>query len=143
MNSEQKERMRPEEDTKTAARLATAFPTREQVPAEFRFEPASYERLFLLEGQIRSWVGPLAEVSSPICLNENGVLKRPVIGRVPLMDQAAGLAALESAVRAWDHGRGRWPTSNVMARIEVVDAFVTRMLTARDEVVKLLMWEIG
>ena len=127
----------------TDAHLAALFPNPDQVPQEFRVDPRSYERLYLLDGQLRSWEGPLAEVSSPICLRQDGSLKRPVIGRVPSMDEATALAGLEAAVRAWDNGRGRWPTSSVSARIEAVEGFVTRMLVVRDEVVKLLMWEIG
>ncbi len=126
-----------------AARLASLFPVAGQVPAEFRLDTASYERLYLLDGQLRTWEGPLVEVSSPICIRDNGPLKRTIIGRVPLMDEAAALAALDAAMRAWDHGRGPWPTANVMARIEAVECFVGRMLMVREEVVKLLMWEVG
>ncbi len=126
-----------------AARLAGAFPSPDQIPQEFRVDARGYERLYLLDGKIRSWEGPLAEVSSPLCLKQGGTLARPVIGRVPSMDQSAAMAALDSAERAWDNGRGPWPTATVSARIAAVEVFVARMLPARDEVVKLLMWEIG
>lgn len=130
-------------DDLTGARLAAVFPDPDRVPTEFRVDPQSYERLYLLDGQLRIWEGPMAEVSSPICLRQDGVLRRPMIGRVPSMDEATALAALEAAARAWDNGRGRWPTSSVSERLEAVEGFVTRMLAVRDEVVKLLMWEIG
>ena len=126
-----------------SGRLSAAFPAPEQVPQEFRVEAGGYERLYLLDGEIRSWQGPVAEVSSPLCLRRNGGLSRPVIGRTPAMDEPAALAALAAAARAWDHGRGPWPTSSVAARIAAVEEFVARMLPVRDEVVKLLMWEIG
>ncbi len=125
------------------SRLAASFPTPAQIPAEFRVDPRPYERLYLLDGELRTWNGPMAEISSPICLQEKGTLRRPTIGQVPLMDESAAMAALDSATRAWDCGRGRWPTSSVAARIEAVENFVTKRLTVRDEVVKLLMWEIG
>ena len=70
-------------------------------------------------------------------------LVRPVIGKVPAMDEATAMAALDAACRAWDEGRGPWPTMTVSARIEAVEGFITRMVAVRDEVVKLLMWEIG
>ncbi|MRR38151.1 aldehyde dehydrogenase family protein, partial [bacterium] len=124
-----------------ADRLSAVFTA--EVASEFKVEASGYERLYLVDGQLRTWEGPTAEISSPLCQLENGALRRPVIGRVPLMDEATSQAALESAVRAWDNGRGRWPTLNVAARIEAVDAFVTRMVAVREEVVKLLMWEIG
>ena len=85
----------------------------------------------MINGELREWTGPLAEISSPICLREGGALRRPVIGSVPAMDEAAALAALEAAARAWDEGRGHWPTLTVSARIEAVEAFVVRMLAVR------------
>ncbi|HOX58436.1 MAG TPA: aldehyde dehydrogenase family protein [Candidatus Paceibacterota bacterium] len=129
--------------TNLAGRLTEAFPAADRVPAEWHPDTRGYERLYLINGEIREWTGPVAEILSPICLREGNVLRRPVIGSVPAMDEAAGLAALEAAARAWDDGRGRWPTLTVSARIEAVEAFVGRMLAVRNEVVKLLMWEIG
>lgn len=126
-----------------AERLRQAFPTPQAVPAAFRPGPSRYERLHLLDGEIRTWEGPLEEVRSPLCLDEGGMLGRPLLGQVPAMDEAAALAALRAAQRAWDGGRGPWPTAGVPARIAAVEAFVARMLEVRDEVVNLLMWEIG
>jgi glyceraldehyde-3-phosphate dehydrogenase (NADP+) len=130
-------------DSPTPNPLAELFPLADQVPTEFRPEPSRYERWYLLDGQLREWEGAVAEVSSPLCLRQNGELKRPVIGRVPAMDAAAARAGLEAARRAWDNGRGPWPTQPVAARIEAVETFVGHMLEVREEVVKLLMWEIG
>ena len=126
-----------------AEQLARRFLPPDQIPPEHRVDARDYERLYLVGGELREWTGPLTEVSSPICLREDGALRRPVIGRVPAMDERTALAALEAAAQAWDNGRGRWPTMSVSARIEAVEGFVARMLTVRDEVVKLLMWEIG
>lgn len=126
-----------------ATRMTATFPTPDQVPAEFRVDPRSYERLYLINGELREWNGPVADISSPLCLREGTSLQRPIIGHVPAMDEAAALAALDAGVRAWDDGRGRWPTLTVSERIDAVEAFITRMLLVRDEVVKLLMWEIG
>lgn len=125
------------------ARLQSAFPAPEQVPTEFRVDATSYERQYLLAGEIREWNGPFHEVSSPICLRQNGSLARTIIGRAPQMDEAAAMAGLDAAERAWDHGRGQWPTMSVAKRIDAVQDFVAKMTEVRDEVVKLLMWEIG
>jgi glyceraldehyde-3-phosphate dehydrogenase (NADP+) len=124
-------------------RLPLLFPTADEVPTEHRLDTRGYERLYLLDGQVRTWEGPLVDVSSPVCLRQNGTRSRPIIGHVPSMDEAAAMAGLEGAARAWDNGRGPWPTSSVSARIDAVEQFVSRMLEVRDEVVKLLMWEIG
>jgi glyceraldehyde-3-phosphate dehydrogenase (NADP+) len=51
--------------------------------------------------------------------------------------------ALESAVRAFDHGRGLWPTLSVAERISHLEDFTFLMKEQRDEVIRLLMWEIG
>ena len=124
-------------------RLPDAFPTAGEIPPEFRLDSRRCERLYLVDGKIREWEGPLAEVSSPICLKDAPGLKRTVIGHVPSMDEGAILASLEAAVRAWDTGRGTWPTLSVAERIAAVEKFVERMVRVRDEVVTLLMWEIG
>jgi glyceraldehyde-3-phosphate dehydrogenase (NADP+) len=129
--------------TSVAARLASAFPTPDSIPAEFRLDTSPYGRLYLLDGKVLTWNGPTTPIRSPLCLHENGALQRPVIGQVPSMDEPSALAGLHAAVRAWNNGRGEWPTMSVAARIAAVETFVGKMLLVRDEVVKLLMWEIG
>ena len=124
-------------------RLLAAFLTPDEIPPEFRLDTRRYGRLYLLNGQVHSWDGALTEVSSPICLKQDGLVKRPIIGLIPSMDEAAAMAGLDAAVRAWDNGRGQWPTMSVGGRIAAVETFVARMLQTREEVVKLLMWEIG
>ncbi|MCC6124643.1 MAG: NADP-dependent glyceraldehyde-3-phosphate dehydrogenase [Pirellulales bacterium] len=126
-----------------SARLEAAFPAPERIPPEFRVDAKSYERMYLIGGELREWKGPVHEISSPICLRRNGALSRTVLGHVPQMDEAAALAGLDAAEMAWDHGRGKWPTMSVSERIDAVEHFVARMIEVRDEVVKLLMWEIG
>ena len=130
-------------DHDLAARLAAAFPTNETVPPEYRPNPTPYEKLYLQDGAVREWPGPCTEVSSPICLHDNGKLQRPVLGHVPSMDEDAAMAGLKAAVRAWDNGRGEWPTMSVAGRIAAVEKFTEKMVAVRDEVVRLLMWEIG
>jgi glyceraldehyde-3-phosphate dehydrogenase (NADP+) len=125
------------------APLQSVFPAPDQIPPEFRVDTKSYERLYLVGGEIREWKGDLHEVSSPICLRQNNTLSRPIIGHTPQMDEAAAMAGLDAAEKAWDHGRGRWPTMSVAKRIDAVETFVAKMLEVREEVVKLLMWEIG
>jgi glyceraldehyde-3-phosphate dehydrogenase (NADP+) len=125
-------------------KLARCFPTPEEIPSAFRARTCREERFYLLDGQIRPWEGPLAEVSSPICLRRaDGGLQRSIIGQVPAMDQDAAMAGLNAAVRAWDDGRGLWPTMSVAARVAAVETFAGEMSKVREEVVNLLMWEIG
>ncbi len=123
--------------------LRSAFPAPDEVPAGVRPDPSGYERLYLLDGKVRTWEGELSEVRSPVCLRADGKLERALIGRAPVMDVPAALAALDAAARAWDGGHGAWPTMSVSGRIEAVEKFLARMAPARDEIVRLLMWEIG
>ena len=51
--------------------------------------------------------------------------------------------ALDSACNAFDRGKGLWPTMKVVDRIACMDKFVTQMKTKREEIVNLIMWEIG
>jgi glyceraldehyde-3-phosphate dehydrogenase (NADP+) len=124
-------------------KLRSSFPTMENIPQELRIDSQKYKPVYLLDGKIVEWNGPLNEVSSPVCINDNGTIKRLVIGQVPSMDEAAAMEGLHAAVRAWDNGRGEWPTMSVQGRISAVEKFVVYMRQAREEVVKLLMWEIG
>ncbi|MGB7538759.1 MAG: aldehyde dehydrogenase family protein [Anaerolineales bacterium] len=123
--------------------LRSAFPAPDEVPAGVRPDPSGYERLYLLDGKVHTWEGEVSEVRSPICLRKENVLERTLIGHAPVMDDATVMAAVDAAARAWDGGHGVWPTMSVAGRIEAVEKFLALMTPARDEVVRLLMWEIG
>jgi glyceraldehyde-3-phosphate dehydrogenase (NADP+) len=123
--------------------MRSAFPSPDEVPSEFRPSPSAYERLYLINGGVRAWEGETADVYSPVCLREGKTLERVRIGCAPVMDEAAVAAALDSAVQAWDGGHGAWPTMSVPARIEAVEKFLSLMVPQREEIVRLLMWEIG
>lgn len=124
-------------------KLRNAFPAPDTIPHEVIVTGKKYEPVYLLDGKIIKWDGALEEVSSPVCINTNGKIERLILGRVPSMDEAAAMKGLQAAVQAWDNGRGLWPTMSVQGRIASVEKFVARMQQVRDEVVKLLMWEIG
>src|SRR5690606_35572999 len=55
----------------------------------------------------------------------------------------AAMEALSVAVRAYDNGRGEWPTMSVGERIRRVQHFTRALLEKRQPIVRLLMWEIG
>ena len=59
------------------------------------------------------------------------------------MDTEAANEAINSAVGAFDKGKGDWPTMKVKDRIACMNTFVEKMRPHREEVVRLLMWEIG
>ena len=120
-----------------------AFPDETQIPEQFRLDgPVVCDRV-LVNGELRHWDGPMREVLSPVCMRTPEGPKQRLLGRYPLMGRADALEALGAAVKAYDHGRGRWPTMSVRQRIGHMDQFVHRMRAIREEVVRLLMWEIG
>lgn len=128
---------------KTPTHLCEIFPTPVKVPDEYHLETAIEQREYLIEGELRSWQGPMTTVRSPVhFVTESG--DEPVIlGSIPSLDAETALMALEAAVRAYDNGLGTWPTMAVAERIAHVESFLARMQEQRETVVKLLMWEIG
>jgi len=128
----------------TARPLAELFPRLDEIPAAYQPDAPVEQRDYLLDGELRQWHGPLAEVRSPVFLREaDGSERQVVLGSTPLLDADAALEALDAAVAAYDNGRGAWPTMRVAERIAHVEAFLARMREQREAVVKLLMWEIG
>jgi len=113
------------------------------IPAQVRIAYYGQGARYLLDGTVRSWDGPCQEVFSPVCIGGPAGPTPYRLGHYPLMPSEVALAALAAAKRAYDHGRGVWPTMSVAERIRHVQDFIPRMQAARDEVVRLLMWEIG
>ena len=129
----------------TMPAMTLRFPTLDQVPEAARVDAARWDRHWLCSGEIRTWTGETAVVRSPVCLTPpgGGEPEPAVIGRVAMLDRGAALEALAAARTAWDHGRGAWPTMRVGERIERMGTFVAGMRNAREDLVRLLMWEIG
>jgi glyceraldehyde-3-phosphate dehydrogenase (NADP+) len=124
-------------------RVKSIFPSESQIPDLVRLLAPVNQREYLINGELRSWEGDVEEVISPIHLHTDEGLVPATVGYFPLLSQQESLAALDAAVNAYNGGRGDWPTLSVGQRIEHVQDFAYRMREKRDEVVKLLMWEIG
>ncbi|MFO0548094.1 MAG: aldehyde dehydrogenase family protein [Polyangiaceae bacterium] len=115
-----------------------------EIPEEARIDTSAWDRTWLVGGEVRRWDGPAEAVRSPICLEKpGGELERVVVGYTPMLDGAAALEALAAARRAWNDGRGAWPTMKMGERIEHLERFVVELGKVREPVVRLLMWEIG
>ncbi|MBS7660870.1 NADP-dependent glyceraldehyde-3-phosphate dehydrogenase [Pseudomonas lalucatii] len=127
----------------TASRLSALFPTLAEIPEAYRLGEPIEQRDYLVDGQLRRWEGPLAPVRSPVFLATEQGDRQVMLGSTPELDAEAALQALDAAVRAYDNGQGAWPTLRVAERIAHVEAFLVRMREQREQVVKLLMWEIG
>lgn len=119
------------------------FPSPGEIPAEHGISEPVHQDDYLINGEIRAWNGPVEEVLSPIFLKKGEELERQVIGSYPLLSEKESLEALDAALEAYDNGKGAWPTMSVEERIDCVRKFTGEMLAKREEVVRLLMWEIG
>jgi len=123
--------------------LINLFPTEDEIPSGFQIKEPVFQREYLVNGELRDWGGPFQEVLAPICLKTSAGLIRKKIGSYPLLSEAAVLEALNAAVKAYNNGKGLWPTMPVEERIGRVEEFVFRFKTKKEEIVKFLMWEIG
>lgn len=123
--------------------LATIFPAENSIPDKFKINEPLEQREYLIGGEMKVWTGSLNPVLSPVFLKEGNGYRQKVIGSTPLLTSQESLEALDAAVKAYDLGNGLWPTLSVTQRIEHVEKFLAAMREKRDEVVKLLMWEIG
>ena len=123
--------------------LSNVFPKEESIPDQFKIKQTYDQREYLIDGKLKLWEGNLNPVLSPVFVKNGDKYEQKIIGSTPLLTSKESLEALNAAVKAYDLGHGMWPTMSVTQRIEHVEKFLAAMRSKRDEVVKLLMWEIG
>lgn len=111
------------------------------IPEQFKIKSLIHQKSYLVNGELKPWSGETTQVLSPISSTET--YAPTVLGSIPTLGETEALKALEAAVAAYNKGQGLWPTMKVKDRIDCMQKFVDQMKTKRDEVVKLLMWEIG
>ncbi|MBT8245708.1 MAG: NADP-dependent glyceraldehyde-3-phosphate dehydrogenase [Winogradskyella sp.] len=113
------------------------------IPKAFQIENTLEQEHYLVNGELKHWQGAKANVFSPIrTVNANGNMKPTRLGSTPDLGETEALLALNAACNAYKKGQGEWPTMKVADRIACMETFVEKMKTKRDEVVKLIMWEI-
>ena len=113
------------------------------IPETFVLPALIDQKTYLSDGELITWDGPTHEVFSPICMQTPNGIERIKIGSYPICTEKEAKIALDAACKAYNDGRGEWPTMSVSERIKCVENFVTKMLEQKAIVVKLLMWEIG
>jgi glyceraldehyde-3-phosphate dehydrogenase (NADP+) len=111
------------------------------IPSEYIISEVIHQRKYLINGELRAWEGKTSEVYSTISNTEK--YAPTLLGSIPDMEEKEALEALDAALQAYNKGKGIWPTMRVKERIDCMEIFVKKMQTKRDEIVKLLMWEIG
>ena len=111
------------------------------IPAEFQISEIIDQRHYLVGGELKEWKGKTTQVHSSISSTET--YAPTLLGSTPDMGEPEANEALDAALKAYGKGQGTWPTMHVKDRISCMEIFVEKMKTKRQEVVKLLMWEIG
>ncbi len=115
----------------------------QSIPESFKLPAFIEQKTYLSDGELVTWDGPTHEVFSPICMQTAEGAKRIKIGSYPICTEKEAKIALDAACKAYNDGRGEWPTMSVAQRIHCVEHFITKMLAQKEIVVKLIMWEIG
>ena len=126
-----------------AIELEQLFPNQGEIPAEFDLNEPLEQKEYLVNGEMRAWVGKTQDVWSPIYIKTDKGFEQKRIGSYPITDASDAMEVLYAGVKAYANGRGEWPSMSVSKRIECVEKFTQKMIQKRSEVVKLLMWEIG
>ena len=122
---------------------ASIFAAGETIPEQWRITAPLHQRQYLCDGIIKEWPGPVQDVLSPVGGFAGHGFRQQLIGSYPLLEEQQSLEVLEAACRAYDCGRGAWPTMPVEDRVRHLEVFAGLMQARRSEVLKLLMWEIG
>lgn len=125
--------------------MAGLFPAIADIPEEMRLDGPLFQRQILVNGQLKDWDGRTHMVTSPIFVRKEqaGIAEPFLIGSYPLATIKEANEALESAVKAFDHGRGEWPAMSMQERVDCLENFTVKMKANREMVVRLLVWEIG
>jgi glyceraldehyde-3-phosphate dehydrogenase (NADP+) len=122
--------------------ITAIFTEESQIPEAYRITPLD-QKEYLVNGEMRQWAGATQEVHSPVYVREGDKFMSKYIGSYPITTEAEAMEALDAAVKAYDSGRGEWPTMSVGERIACMEKFVKKMFERKTLIVNLLMYEIG
>lgn len=123
--------------------IFSGFPSKAELEEKGIEIPILEQKTYLVDGQLLIFDGPSEDVYAAICTQVTDNIKPIRLGSVPQQGEKEALMALEAARKAYDLGRGEWPTMRIKDRIEAMLHFVKMIKTKRLEVVNFLMWEIG
>lgn len=127
----------------TSQQLKELFPDESRLK-ECGLPPPIHQRETLVNGKLEPWSGPVETVRSAICVRKaDGSLEQVELGSYPVGGIPEAKIALDAAVAAYDSGRGEWPTMTVAQRIASMQDFTKQMVARREQIVQLIMWEIG
>lgn len=127
----------------TSQQLKELFPEKNRLK-DCGLPPPVHQRETLVNGELRPWTGAVETVRSAICVRKpDGSLEQVELGSYPVGGIPEAKVALDAAVAAYDSGRGEWPTMTVAQRIACMQDFTRQMVARREQIVNLIMWEIG
>ena len=127
----------------TSQQLKELFPE-ESALKDCGVPPPVHQRETLVNGKLVPWTGTVETVHSAICVRKaDGALEQVELGSHPIGGIPEAKVALDAAVAAYDNGRGEWPTMTVAQRIACMQDFTRQMVARREQIVSLIMWEIG
>lgn len=127
----------------TSQQLKELFPEESHLK-DCGVPPPVHQRETLVNGKLEPWTGPVETVRSAICVRKSdGSLEQVELGSCPIGGIPEAKVALDAAVAAYDNGRGEWPTMTVAQRIACMQDFTKQMVARREQIVNLIMWEIG
>jgi aldehyde dehydrogenase (NAD+) len=127
----------------TSQQLNELFPEESRLK-ECGLPPPIHQRETLVNGVLEPWSGAVETVRSAICVRKaDGSLQQVELGSYPVGGIPEAKIALDAAVAAYDSGRGEWPTMTVAQRIACMQDFTRQMVARREQIVNLIMWEIG
>src|SRR5215218_767388 len=128
----------------TSEQLTALFPAEGDLTGEHGRPEPVHQRYWLVGGELRPWTGRVQTVRSAICLRKgDGSLEQVELGSYPMGGIPEAEEALAAAVAAYDDGGGEWPTMTVAERIACMQDFTKQMVARREQIVNLIMWEIG
>src|SRR5215211_370707 len=128
----------------TSEQLTALFPAEGDLTGGHGRPEPVHQRHWLVGGELRPWTGRVQTVRSAICVSKSdGALEQVELGSYPMGGIPEAEEALAAAVAAYDDGGGEWPTMTVAERIACMQDFTKQMVARREQIVKLIMWEIG
>lgn len=111
------------------------------IPKTYSITETIDQSTYLVNGELKEWTGKTTRVFSTISSTKE--YAPTLLGTIPDMGESEAMEALNAAIGAYNQGQGTWPTMQVKDRLECMEVFVEKMKAKREEIVKLLMWEIG
>ena len=128
----------------TSEQLTALFPAEGDLTGEHGRPEPVHQRHWLVGGELKPWTGRVQTVRSAICVRTgDGSLEQVELGSYPMGGIPEAEEALAAAVAAYDDGGGEWPTMTVAERIACMQDFTKQMVARREQIVNLIMWEIG